>query len=216
MKFLVADDHDLVLEGLRVILARLGPDIDIMTCSNFADALEAAAVGDAFDLVVLDLDMPGMNGAVGIEVFRSYFPQPALVALSEQPRREVAVAALRYGAAGFVPKSLKAEAMLHAFQLVLAGERFVPASLMSDGLAESGGLVAKDGGEADSALQRLTGREGDVLKQLLDGLTNKEIGRHLDVREVTVKLHLRSVYRKLGVKNRAQAVKMAFVAGWPQ
>ena len=70
------------------------------------------------------------------------------------------------------------------------------------------------GGAEDDSFQRLSGREADVLERLLDGLTNKEIGRALDIQEVTVKLHLRSVYRKLSVKNRAQAVGRALKSGW--
>lgn len=213
MQLLIAEQHDLALEGLRVILRRLGSDDAILAYNHFADALEAATNRD-LGLVVLDLNLPGMNGVSGVEVFRSYFPDPPIVVLASVYQRRDVVAALRHGAAGFVPKSLRAEAMLNAFRLVLSGERFVPAAMLSDDQLDQPGLGAASGERSNGALHRLTGREEDVLGRLLEGLSNKEIGRALDIREVTVKLHLRSIYRKLGAKNRAQAVKITLQSGW--
>ena len=76
MRILIADDHDLILEGLKVLLRRLGPETSVVACGDFANALEAAAEGERFDLVILDLHMPGMNGVRGVETFRSHFPDP--------------------------------------------------------------------------------------------------------------------------------------------
>ncbi len=117
------------------------------------------------------------------------------------------------GAAGFLPTTLGAEALLSAVRLVLSGERYLPAELLAAEVLPRSGR-APSGGAEDDPFERLSGREAEVLERLLDGLTNKEIGRALDVQEVTVKLHLRSVYRKLGVKNRAQAVGRTLKFGW--
>jgi DNA-binding NarL/FixJ family response regulator len=107
----------------------------------------------------------------------------------------------------------KTEALLSAVRLIFAGERYVPAeSLLAEALSTSGSPSLD--GEIDPALPNLTERESDVLERLLDGLTNKEIGRALGVQEITVKLHLRSVYRKLGVRNRTQAVRRTLASGW--
>jgi DNA-binding NarL/FixJ family response regulator len=134
------------------------------------------------------------------------------VVLADEVRRAEVQAALRCGAEGFLPRSLGADAFLNAIRLVLSGESYVPAGLLAaERLSGSGPAPA---GAAAEAFEALTGRESDVLEQLLDGLTNKEIGRALDIQEITVKLHLRGVYRKLGVKNRAQAVARTLAAGW--
>lgn len=212
MQFLIADDHDLVTVGLQALLARLGPENRILTHSHFADALEAAR-GQDLDLVVLGQGLPGMEGVKGVKVFRSYFPDPRVVFLARRFQRHDALTALRFGAAGLIPLSLKAEAMVNAFRLILSGERYVPAEIVSDqALEDSHSSRAED--RSDHPLRRLTEREEDVLGRLLEGLSNKEIGRCLDIQEVTVKLHLRSIYRKLAVKNRAQAIRLAFEAGW--
>ena len=212
MRVLIAEDHDLILEGLKVVLRRLGADVTIRTCADFAGALEAAKQDD-FELVLLDRSLPGMNGVAGVGVFRGYFPKPRVVVLADRVRRPEALEAVRHGAAGFVPTTLGAEALLSAVGLILSGERYLPAELLvAEVLPRSG--RAPPGGAEDDPFQRLSGREADVLERLLDGLTNKEIGRALDIQEVTVKLHLRSVYRKLGVKNRAQAVGRTLKFGW--
>ncbi len=212
MRILIAEDHDLILEGLKVVLRRLGAEVAIHSCADFADALEAAKRDD-FELVLLDLGLPGMNGVAGAGVFRAYFPKPRLVVLADRVRRPEVLEAVRHGVAGFVTTTLGAEALLSAVRLVLSGERYLPAELLvAEVLPRSG--REPPGGAEDDPFQRLSGREADVLERLLDGLTNKEIGRALDVQEVTVKLHLRSVYRKLGVKNRAQAVGRTLKFGW--
>ncbi len=212
MRILIAEDHDLILEGLKVVLRRLGAEVTIRTCADFADALEAAKRDD-FDLVLLDRGLPGMNGVAGVGVFRGYFAKPRVAVLADRVRRPEVLEAVRHGAAGFLPTTLGAEALLSAVRLVLSGERYLPAELLAAEVLPRSGR-APLGGAEDDPFQRLSGREAEVLERLLDGLTNKEIGRTLDIQEVTVKLHLRSVYRKLGVKNRAQAVGRTLKFGW--
>ncbi len=214
MRILIADDHEVVLEGLKVLLQRLGPVNSIVACGGFADALEAASKGEPFDLAILDLHMPGMNGVRGVETFRSYFPDPPLVVISGQYRYEEILKVLRRGADGFLPKSLAGEAMVNALRLVLSGERFIPAELFAAGFPVGGGRDVSNGNGVGASFNLLTAREAEVLEQLLDGLSNIEIGRSLDIREVTVKLHLRSIYPKLGAKNRTQAAMIALDAGW--
>ena len=211
MRVLIAEHTDLFLEGLKVVLQRLDGRVTLTACAAFADALEAAKNAE-FDLVLLERGLPGMDGIAGVEVFRAYFPAPRLVVLADDVRRAEVREALRHGADGFLPKSLGADAFLNAIRLILSGESYVPAGLLSVEWLSGSGLGPA--GAAAEAFETLTERESDVLEQLLGGLTNKEIGRALDVQEVTVKLHLRGVYRKLGVKNRAQAVARTLAAGW--
>ena len=207
MRILIADDHDLVRDGLKPILMKLGPEVSILESANFPDALELANRNSDIDLVVLDLRMPGMDGVNGVAVFRQHHPDTRVLIMSGYYRRRDVVDALRHGAVGFIPKTLGSEAMLNAFRLVLAGEKFIPAEMLpSEG--DPTDMLA-----ADATIDRLTARERDVLGQLLEGLPNKGIARQLDIQEVTVKLHLRNVFRKLGASNRAHAVKIAIGLG---
>ncbi len=212
MRILIAEHTELFLEGLKVVLQRLDGRVTVTACGAFANVLEEAKNAE-FDLVLLDRGLPGMDGIAGVEVFRAYFPAPHLVVLADEVRRAEVQAALRCGAEGFLPRSLGADAFANAIRLVLSGESYVPAGLlMAERLSGSGSAPA--GAATAEAFEALTERESDVLEQLLEGLTNKEIGRALDIQEITVKLHLRGVYRKLGVKNRAQAVARTLAAGW--
>jgi DNA-binding NarL/FixJ family response regulator len=211
MRILIAEHTELFLEGLKVVLQRLDGRVSVTACDAFANALEEAKNAE-FDLILLDRGLPDMNGIAGIEVFRAYFPAPRLVVLADEVRRAEVQEALRLGANGFLLKSLGADALLNAIRLILSGENYVPAGLLSAERLSGSGLGPADA--AAEAFEALTERESDVLERLSEGLTNKEIGRALGVQEVTVKLHLRGVYRKIGVKNRAQAVARTLAAGW--
>ncbi len=213
MRLLIADDHVLVRDGLKLILGKIEPDITVLECSDYPEALELTEQNQDLDLVILDLNMPGMTGFSGVEAFRSRFPNIPILIISGYYRRRDIVAALQHGAAGFVPKTLGSEAILNAFRLVLSGEKFIPGDLLSDGSPDLDKLVV-GGAERDNPLRKLSEREREVLNGLLDGLTNKVIGRNLDIKEVTVKLHCRGIYRKLGAKNRAHAVRIALDTGW--
>ncbi len=211
MRILIAEHTELFLEGLKVVLQRLDGRVSVTACDAFANALEEAKNAE-FDLVLLDRGLSDMNGIAGVEVFRAYFPAPRLVVLADEVRRAEVQEALRLGANGFLLKSLGADALLNAIRLILSGENYVPAGLLSAERLSGSGLGPADA--AAEAFEALTERESDVLERLSEGLTNKEIGRALGVQEVTVKLHLRGVYRKLGVKNRAQAVARTLAVGW--
>lgn len=217
MQLLLADDHDLVRDALKLIVGKMGPDVTVLECGDYHEALELAEQNQNLDLVILDLNMPGMDGLSGVKVFRSRFPATPTLVLSGYYRHQDIIEAFQCGAAGFVPKTLSCEAMLNAFRLVLSGEKFIPAELLSLETSDLDRLAGLGGGNGrDNPLRRLTAREHEVLGKLQDGLTNKEIGRDLGIQEVTVKLHLRSVYRKIGARNRAQAVKITLDSGWQQ
>ncbi len=211
MRILIAERTELLLEGLKVVLQRLEKRVAVTACDAFADALEMAKQG-TFDLVLLDRDLPDMDGIAGVGVFCAYFPAPSLLVLADEVRRAEVLEAMNHGASGFLPKNLSAESFLNAVRLVLSGERYVPAGLLS--AERVGGSRSDQANAAAAAFETLTGREADVLEQLLEGSTNKEIGRALQVQEITVKLHLSGVYRKIRVKNRAQAVARTLAAGW--
>jgi DNA-binding NarL/FixJ family response regulator len=165
------------------------------------DALRALSDGDAFDLVLLDYQMPGMNGFAGLAQARALAPNTPVAIISGTTHRDLAEAALDAGAAGFVPKTLASRAMIAAVQVMITGEVFAPISLL---LKEP---------EVAASLALLTRRETDVLRGICEGKSNKEIARDLDLQEVTVKLHVKTLSRKLSAKNRTHAAMIARDAG---
>ncbi len=213
MHILLADDHRLVRDGLKLFLDRLASEVDIVEAATFDEALSQASSVESLDLIILDLAMPGMNGLTGLEVMRARFPGVPVVILSGTLHRNEVINALDRGADGYIPKTLSGKAMLNALQLVVSGEKYVPSVIFT----EAGGARAGGDGFAfsgDSPLQRLTPRERDVLGLLTKGHANKEIARQLGLQEVTVKVHLKGVFRKLGATNRTHAVGIAIELCW--
>lgn len=197
MKILIADDHSLFREGLQHVLAGLGDGIELLHAADCARALELAAGHPDLDLVLLDINMPGMNGLDALERFCDRFPALPVVILSASTRRSDMQRALDLGAMGFVPKDATGQQMIQALRLVLAGGMVVPPA-----------LVRPDAGAGDWRAV-LTERQREVLALLARGLANKEIARSLDLAEATVKMHVTAIMKLLGVSNRTQAVLAA-------
>lgn len=205
MRIIIADDHVMLREGLRPFVERIAPGIVVQEAGSFTEALAQIEADPAVDLLVLDIKMPGMNGFHGLSTIKTRFPHIRCVILSAVADREHVLEAIRLGADGFIPKHLSGTAMVSALQLVLSGERFIPSMLMDPAATPAAG-----GGERASGdlLGRLTPRERDILHLLREGLPNKVIAARLDVSEVTVKSHLGNMFRKLGVQNRLQAMRL--------
>lgn len=202
MRLLIADDHDLVRDALRSHFEREAPGTIVKGVGNVSEALKVLDDGTAFDILLLDLRMPGMNGLNGLVRLRERYPSLKIALMSGEAKNEDIRLALAHGAVGFLPKTLPGTMLLQALQRMMAGEIFVP-----DNLAESAI-------QASNALNgTFTKREREVLDFLLKGQSNKEIARALDLEEVTVKLHIRGLCRKLGAKNRTQAAMRAVELG---
>lgn len=195
MKILIADDHDLVRETIAAFLLAEGASV-ADTVATLPDALMALA-SDDYDLALLDHDMPSMNGMVGLQqaVTQSYGAHVAL--MSGSTSRELAEAAVEAGAIGFVPKKMASRAMVAAVRLMAKGETFAPIGLLQSDVAPG------------APLAMLTRREVSVLRGVCDGKSNKEIARDLALQEVTVKLHVKTLSRKLGARNRTHAAMIA-------
>jgi two-component system, NarL family, nitrate/nitrite response regulator NarL len=214
MQILVADDHKLVRDGLRPFLQELDPGAEILDAATLQEAVAAVEKAEGLGLVLLDLMMPGMDGLKGLEQLKARIPDTPVVIVSGFSSREHVVAAVQAGAAGFIPKTVSGTAMVNALRLVLSGEKYLPSSTFFDDpnvqtlpppLKQPGSLPPFD---------RLSRREGEILNLLVEGRTNKEIAIVLELQEITIKVHLRNVYRKIGAANRAQAVRIAMSSGW--
>lgn len=202
MKVLLADDHELVRDGLKPILARLGDGVVVIEAASYPEALDKAAREPDLKLAILDLKMPGMNGFSGLQGMRQRFPDLPLAVLSGSVVRADVLAAMKAGAAAYIPKTTGGPAILSALRLVLCGEKYFPPELITPG--GPGGPAASGRPEPDSPFATLGDRERDVVRLLLDGKANKEIARELGVEEITVKKRLSRVYRQLGVENKVQ------------
>ena len=210
LEILVADDHKLLREGLKPFLRELGNDVAILEAANFSETQGAAAAAQDLRLILLDLSMPGMNGMRGVEALHGEHPDVPLVILSGDSRRETVLGAVQAGASGFISKTVSGVAMVNALRLVLSGETYLPSSAIAE---EDYGVESESGsggnGRAPSPLEGLSPRDSEILALVVEGLTNKEIGRRIGLQEVTIKAHLRSLYRRIGAANRAQAVRIA-------
>ena len=202
MRIVLADDHALVRETIGIYLKRLDDEVDVAEASSLDEALRHVQQSPPPELVILDLVMPGMRGFDGLRKMRDVLPQVPVVILTGLDDGVQAQRALELGAAAFVPKTIGGSALILALKAVLAGERFVPTGLLRD--ADPA---------ARQVMDSLTAREREVLLLLTDGCSNKEIARRLDVQEVTIKVHLKGVFRKLDVTNRTQAVRKALELG---
>lgn len=215
MRILLADDHDLVREALSLLFQQYFEGCEVVEAGALEPALERIEEDNSFDLVLLDLRMPGMNGLEGLKrTLGKVASGTSVVLLSGAYRSEDVRNAIESGAHGFIPKTLRGQTLANAIQLVLAGEKYLPSSILDDlgdglsrGQDREGRMAGGFGSDGDFG--RLTPREREVLALLSEGRPNKDIARHLDLREITVKYHLKNIYRKLNVSNRAQAVKVA-------
>ena len=202
MRVLIADDHDLLRDTLVLFLEAQG-DIVTRTAADLSGACKMIEAEDRFDLVLLDMNMPGMNGLDGLKHALTLKGGQRVALLSGEATREIAEQALEAGAAGFVPKTLPAKSMINAVKFMVMGEQYAPIDFMT----------AVDDTPKHPLAEKLSPRELQVLKGLTEGKSNKEIARDLDIAEPTVKLHMKTLYRKVGAANRTQAAMIAREAG---
>lgn len=216
MHVLIADDHPLVADALNEYLKSIDPDLEVTRSESLQGASENAEKSGGFDLIILDLNMPGMNGLEGLTLIRNRFPDIPVVIISGAARRRDILDAFDRGAAGFIPKDLSGRTIIKALELVLAGEKYVPSSLVAKGGFGMGAAGYGEQGmwEPDSPLNKLTARERQALALLLEGCSNKEIADRLGLKVITAAFHLQGVFKKLGVSNRTQAATTAIRLGW--
>ena len=202
MRVLIADDHDLLRDMLVMFLSAQG-EIETNTAANVDEACTRVEEDDPYDLILLDLNMPGMNGLAGLDRVMALKGGQRVALMSGEATREIAEKALDAGAAGFVPKTLPAKSMINAVRFMAMGEQYAPIDFMT----------AVDEAPVNPLAEKLSPRELQVLKGLTEGKSNKEIARDLDLQEPTVKLHVKTLYRKVGAANRTQAALIAREAG---
>lgn len=206
MKVLLADDHNLIREGIKLILNRLLESVDILEADNFDDTHKIVTENTDLDLIIMDLFMPGMTGPRGVSTIRNSAPVVPVIVLSMSEDPKHMRDALKFGANGYIPKSSKNSVIINAINLVLEGSIYIPPEMLG---------VITDTGKYDAAADKpgkkpaLTERQMEVLNLLAQGRTNKDIARILNISDTTVKSHTTAIFRKLGAENRTQAVHLA-------
>lgn len=197
MKILVADDHELVRDTLVAFLEK-DEDFAVDMAEDLASAIGMVRNYGPYDLVLLDYSMPGMNGLSGLEkALDATAGQPVAIMSGIAPK-DIAQEAIDQGARGFLPKTMSASSLANAIKFMCAGESYIPFKFMTDTV------------EVDNPLKKkLSEREIEVLSGLCRGLSNKEIARELDLQEVTIKLHVKTLSRKLDARNRTHAAMIA-------
>jgi len=199
MDILVVDDHPLVREGLKHLLAGLHDNTRVLEAASAAAALETLAGRADLDLVLLDVHLPDRDGLSLLAEIGREAPDLPVVMLSGAQDPALMRAALDAGAAGFIPKSSLSQVVLPALRLVLAGGVYVPPEM----------VFARATGGPDPAAPLLTERQRQVLQLIVEGGSNKEIAAKLQLSEPTVKGHLVAVFRALQVRTRTQAIAAA-------
>lgn len=206
MRLLIADDHKLLRDTLSTYLGQQ-EDTDIVTVGDIDEAREAIRSLPPFDLVLLDYGMPGMEALDGLRSILSEDSPPPVALISGMAPRDIVERAFRMGVRGFLHKSMPATSLLNAIRFMLLGERFVPVDFIvgqEAPVATSLPAVAPPATGLD-----LSKRELQVLTALCAGHTNKQIARDVGLSEATVKLHVKTLYRRLGASNRTQAAMIA-------
>ncbi|MGR3622223.1 response regulator transcription factor [Pseudophaeobacter sp.] len=202
MRILLADDHDMVRETISAYLESEG-GAAVSLATDLSGALELITSEGPYDLVLLDYQMPGMQGLNGLSEALSANNGKGVAILSGNAPAQTAREALDAGAIGFIPKTMGAQSLLNAVRFMAVGETYVPVDLMRE-----------DANPVTHPLaEKLSPRELQVLNGLCQGQANKEIARELHLQEVTIKLHVRTLCRKLEAKNRTQAAMIAKEAG---
>jgi DNA-binding NarL/FixJ family response regulator len=194
---LIIDDHPLYRDALTQLLRTILGDANVKATSSAEEGLRAADSLTDLSLVLLDFALPGMSGTEAIAALLRRVPRAAIIAVSASEERRDATASLRAGAKLFISKAVPTEVMADAIKRVLAGDFSGP-----DWLTPSGAGALEVGEHS-----QLTPRQLEVLAQL--HLPNKEIGLRLGLAEVTVKMHVSSIFRALNVANRTQAMQAA-------
>lgn len=230
MKTLIVDDHLLVREGLQAILRRAFPDMTYVEAADDQAMWAALQAHPDIGLILLDVQLPGVNGVNLLPQLTRDYPKARIVMLSGDYDRETVARSIQQGAAGFLPKSLLDQVLLSALQLVLVGGIYIPAEIFTKPapLASPAPAPAPLAPVAQPTQPvpaimvappvsphgrgpnlGLTERQLEVLSYLLEGLSNKQICRQLDLAEATVKIHVRAILRSLQVNSRSEAIVAA-------
>lgn len=199
---LIADDHPLFRMALKQAVIQAFPRTDIIEAENIERLEQIIEQKPDLSLLLLDLNMPGAYGFTGLIYLRQKCLNTPVIVISADNEAATVYKAMEYGAAGFIPKSESVETMMSAIEQVCSGRSWLPPYL----LTHPAPLLVETESDLVSRIESLTPQQFRVLGMLAEGQLNKQIAFALNVAEATVKAHMTAIFRKLGVRNRTQAV----------
>lgn len=207
-KILIADDHPLFREAIHNVISDGFPGSEVMETADLDSALVLTQEHDDLDLILLDLNMPGMHGLNGLINLRNEAPTIPVVIVSAEQDKQVVLQAITYGAVGFITKSSPRLQMTEAIQQILNGNVYLPPDIIRT--QKCGTRRMNDAPSfPPELLQALTRKQLLVLERMTKGASNKQIAYTLEIAETTVKAHVSAILRKLNVHNRVQAILSA-------
>ena len=220
MKFLVADDHELFLKGLELLLKTNYAGAEIVLTHNYTEIFEILERQKKFDLILTDLAMPGDVWSNAIKKIHDKIPETPIIILSAVFDREIVQKTIELGVSGYLSKTSSHDEIINALQLVLSGGAWLPQEFLQtqqlDSVTEADKLLQGmmvENVSLSSNKPHLTPRQKDVLEEVAAGKSNKVIAFELGMTEGTVKLHMTAILKILGVYNRTAAVMEATKLG---
>ncbi|EIK94589.1 putative transcriptional regulator [Pseudomonas sp. M47T1] len=208
-RFLIADDHPLFREAMARVLLDAFAGCEVLETADLDSTLALTCAHEDLDLILLDLNMPGMHGLGGLINLRNEAPTIPVVIVSAEQDKQVVLQAITYGAAGFITKSSPRAQMTTAITQVLDGDVYLPADIIRSGVGRPAYTGTATTGLSVALLEALTRKQLQVLERMTKGESNKQIAWHLEIAETTVKAHVSAILRKLNVHNRVQAILSA-------
>ncbi|MDB5570236.1 MAG: two component transcriptional regulator, LuxR family [Hyphomicrobiales bacterium] len=202
---LIADDDEFFRVALRSLLLRDFHFTEVVEVGSLDEAIERLGGGVSFDLALFDLCMPGMESPTNLRAVRECFPSLTVAIVSASSNRRDVLLALEAGVHGYIPKETGVSGLTAALKAVLNGAVFVPASVASFDVRHAAGAEQPTPQSVADSTFALTARQSDVLKLLVEGKSNKEIARNLQLAEGTIKIHMAALFRSLGVTSRSAA-----------
>lgn len=207
-KILIADDHPLFRDAIISVLSQQFDGVATETCDDLDSAMERIQAAPDLDLILLDLNMPGMDGLNGIVKLRNNHPDIPVVVVSAEENKSVVLQAITYGAVGFITKSSDSAQMADALRQIMEGQVYLP----PDVIRNRGEPEKKNQNKADidpNLIASLSRRQLLVFERMAKGESNKQIAYELNIAETTVKSHVSAILHRLKVHNRIQAVLCA-------
>jgi DNA-binding NarL/FixJ family response regulator len=214
IRVLVADDEPLITAGVRTVLES-APGIEVVAVADDGRAAVAAVLRHRVDVLLIDINMPVLDGLAAAEELRGSAPDVRVVVLTAFGEEANVLRALQSGAAGFVLKNCTPDELIRAVRAADAGEAYLSPAVTRLVLAMVSPVEARRRREAARRLSELTERESQVLRLVAEGLSNAEVGRRLHMSETTIKTYVSRVLAKLDCANRVQAALLARDAGSP-
>jgi len=220
MKFLVADDHELFLKGLEIVIASKYPRAKIALAHNYTDIYNIIEQDKDFDAILTDLAMPGDIWSNAIQKIHEKLPDTPIVILSAIFDAEVVQKTIEIGVSGYLSKTSSQAEILEALQLVISGGAYLPEDLLQNQRIDNKSTtdqilldMLNPKADEETTEKKLTPRQMSVLEAIASGKANKQIAYELGLTEGTVKLHVTAILKVLGVYNRTAAVLEAAKLG---